>query len=241
MASPQIKRSKVSTIYTEEKVIEIAKSATKIIIQWETVAPPFFVEWLDMFSRSHGVVKELMFMAVLPAVSSLLGSKSCLRPSKANPYKENLCFFSLCISPPNAGKSQAFKHGCKIPIQHVEKVNETCILLDKFTDAGLRHHLQSNDGLGAIIKDKYYDMLKQILTDKQMGTLCRLFDGDSFVTTTGGSGVTRVNTESTSVSMGGFIQVKNFLTETYPVLSATKNGLVQRFVYGVIKPKAFTR
>ena len=147
----------------------------------------------------------------------------------------------LCISPPNAGKSQAFKHGCKIPIQHVEKVNQTCILLDKFTDAGLRRYLQSNDGLAAIIKDKCYDMLKQILTDKQMGTLCRLFDGDSFVTTTGGSGVTPVSTESTSVSMGGFIQVKNFLTEIYPVSSTTKNGLDQRFVYGVIKPKAFTR
>ena len=99
----------------------------------------------------------------------------------------------------------------------------------------------NNDGLAAIIKDECYDMLKQIITDKQMGTLCRLFDGDSFVTTTGGSGVTRVSTESTSVSMGGFIQVKTFLTEIYPVLSATKNGLDQRFVYGVIKPKAFTR
>ena len=240
MASPQIKRSKVSTIYTEEKVIGVARGATKITIQWETIVPPFFVEWLDMFSQSHGVVKELMFMAVLPAVSSLLGSKSCLRPSKANPYEENLCFFSLCISPPNAGKSQAFKNGCKIPIQHVEKVNQTCTLLDKFTDAGLRHRLQSNDGLAAIIKDERYDMLKEIHTAKQMGTLCKLFDGDSFVTTTGGSGVTRVSTESTSVSMGGFIRVKNFLTEIYPVLSATKNGLDQRFVYGVIKPKAFT-
>ena len=177
-------------------------------------------------------------MAVLPAVSSLLGSKSCFRPSKANPYEENLCFFSLCISTPNAGKSQAFKHGCKIPIQYVEKVNQTCTLLDKFTEAGLRHHLQSNDGLAAIIKDECYDMLKKMLTVKQMGTLCRLFGGDSFVTTTGGSGVTHVSTEST-VSMGGFIQVKNFLMEIYPVLSATKNGLDQRFVYGVIKSKAF--
>ena len=61
----------------------------------------------------------------------------------------------------------------------------------------------------------------------------------TLVTTTGGSGVTRVSTEST-VSMGAFIQVKNFMTEIYSVLSATKNGLDQRFVYGVIKPKAFT-
>jgi hypothetical protein len=194
-----------------------------------------------MFSRSHGVVKELMFMSILPAVSSLLGSKSCVRPSEASPYEENLSFFSLCISPPNAGKSQAFKHGCKIPIQHVEKSNETCILLDKFTDAGLRHHLQSYNRLAAIIKDECYDTFKQILTEKQMGTLCRVFDGDSLVTTTGGSGVTRLSTESTSVSMGGFIQVKNFLSEIYPALSATKNVLDQRFVYSVIKPKAFTR
>jgi hypothetical protein len=68
-----------------------------------------------------------------------------------------------------------------------------------------------------------------------------LFDGDSLLTTTGGSGATRVNTESTSVSIGGFIQVKNFLTEIYPALAATKNGLDQRFVYSLIKPKAFTR
>lgn len=180
-------------------------------------------------------------MSVLPAVSSLLGSKSCLRPSEANPYKENICFFSLCISPPNAGKSQAFKHGCKIPIQYVEKANQACILLDKFTDAGIRQHLVSNNGLAAIIKDECYDTLKQIITEKQMGTLCRLFDGDSLLTTCGGSGSTRVSTESTSVSIGGFIQVKNFLTEIYPALAATKNGLDQRFVYSVIKPKAFTR
>ena len=181
------KRSKSSTI-TDEKVIEIAKNASEITIPWESVAPPYFVQWLDMFSRSHGVVKELMFMSILPAVSSLLGSKSCVRPSEASPYEENLSFFSLCISPPNAGKSQAFKHGCKIQIQHVEKSNETCILLDKFTDAGLRHHLQSYNGLAAIIKDECYDTFKQILTEKQMGTLCRLFDGDSLVTTSGGSG-----------------------------------------------------
>ena len=136
--------------------------------------PIFCSIWLEMFSRSHSVVNELMFMSVLPAVSiSLLGSKSYLRPSEANPYKENLCFFSLCISPPNAGKSQAFKHGCKIPIQYVEKANQTCILLDKFTDAGMRQHLLSNNGLAAIIKDECYDTLKQIITEKQMGTLCR--------------------------------------------------------------------
>lgn len=68
-----------------------------------------------------------------------------------------------------------------------------------------------------------------------------MFDGDSLLTTTGGSGATRVNTESTSVSIGGFIQVKNFLTEICPALAATKNGLDQRFVYSLIKPKAFTR
>ena len=171
MATPS-KRLKIYTI-PQEKVTEIARNASKITIPWESIAPPFFVQWLEMFSRSHCIVKELMFMSVLPAVSSLLGSKSYLRPSEANPYKENLCFFSLCISPPNAGKSQAFKHGCKIPIQYVEKANQTCILLDKFTDAGMRQHLLSNNGLAAIIKDECYDTLKQIITEKQMGTLCR--------------------------------------------------------------------
>jgi hypothetical protein len=31
----------------------------------------------------------------------------------------------------------------------------------------------SNNGLADIIKDECYDTLKQIITEKQMGTLCR--------------------------------------------------------------------
>lgn len=100
---------------------------------------------------------------MLPSIASLLGSCSSIKQSLQEPYSENFSIFTLCISPPSSGKSQAFKYGAKIPLTHVEKVNEgACILLDKFTDAGLRQHLLKYGGLAVIIKDEMYDALSRL-------------------------------------------------------------------------------
>ena len=236
MASPP-KRSKMS----EELILSVAKEASDIAIPWADVAPPFFVEWIEEFSCAHNVVKEMMFMAMLPSIAALLGARSSVKPSLQEPYSENFSLFSLCISPPSSGKSQAFKHGAKIPLSHVEKVNEgTCILLDKFTDAGLLQHLLKHEGLAAIIKDEMYDTIRAVITEKEVGTLCRLYDGDSLTSNLGNSSL-RVSTEQNSLALGGFIQVKNFLSEIYPAMVSAKNGFDERFLYAVIKPKAMTR
>ena len=112
------KRSKMS----EDLILSVAKEASDIAIPWANVAPPFFVEWIEEFSCAHNVVKEMMFMAMLPSMAALLGSRSSVKPSLQEPYSENFSLFSLCISPPSSGKSQAFKQAAKIPLSHVEKV-----------------------------------------------------------------------------------------------------------------------
>lgn len=236
MASPP-KRPKIP----EDLILTVAKEASDTEIPWANVAPPFFVEWIEEFSCAHNVVKEMMFMAILPSIAALLGSRSSVKPSLQEPYSENFSLFTLCISPPSSGKSQAFKNGAKIPLSHVEKVNEdACILLDKFTDAGLRQHLLKHGGLAAIIKDEMYDTLRAVIAEKEVGTLCRLFDGDS-LTSNLGNNSQRVSTEQTSLSLGGFIQVKNFLSEVYPAMISSQNGFEERFLYAVVKPKAMTR
>lgn len=145
-------------------------------------------------------------------------------------------YFSTVI-----GQKPRFKYGAKIPILHVEKVNEgACILLDKFTDAGLRQHLLKFDGLAAIIKDEMFDTLRTVISEKEVGTLCRLYDGDS-LTSNLGNNSQRVSTEETSLALGGFIQVKNFLSEIYPAMVSSQNGLDERFLFAVVKPKAMTR
>ena len=85
-----------------------------------------------------------------------------------------------------------------------------------------------------------YDTLRAVIAEKEVGTLCRLFDGDS-LTSNLGNNSQWVSTEQTSLSLGGFIQVKNFLSEVYPAMISSQNGFEERFLYAVVKPKAMTR
>lgn len=229
------KRAKLS----DEFFLEIAKQASDVEFPWEKVAPEFFIYWMEEFSMANNVVKEMMMMAILPSVASLMGARSSIKPSAKEQYQENFSFFSLCVSPPSSGKSQAFRHGIKIPLTYVEKESKACILLYKSTDAGLRQHLVQYKGLAAILKDEMYDTLRGVMSDKEVGTLCWLYDGDS-LTTNMGNNASRVSTEETCVSFGGFIQVKNFLSEIYPAMASSQNGFEQRFVYSVVRPIAMT-
>jgi len=63
--------------------------------------------------QTQGATKELMFMSILPAISSLLGLSKLQMTST---YKENLGFFMLSICPPSGGKKQFFLFGSKQPI-----------------------------------------------------------------------------------------------------------------------------
>lgn len=81
-----------------------------------------------------------------------------------------------------------------------------------------------------------YETLKNIIAEKELGILCRLYDGDTIAYSSGNSS-TRVSTQNTCVSLGGFIQVKNFLGDLYPAMAATQNGFEQRFLYAVVKPR----
>lgn len=99
---------------------------------------------------------------------------------------------------------------------HVEQHNEKlCILLEKFTESGLRQHLIQQKGVAAIVKDEMYETLRAVIEEREMGTLCHLYDGNSISVNTENSTL-RISTQETCVSLGGFIQVKNFLADLYP-------------------------
>ena len=85
-----------------------------------------------------------------------------------------------------------------------------------------------------------YDTLRAIIGEKVVGTLCCLYDGDSLTSGLGNNSL-RVSTEQTSLALGGFIQVKDFLSEVYPAMVSSQNGFDERFLYSVVKPKATTR
>ena len=65
-----------------------------------------------------------------------------------------------------------------------------------------------------------------MIGEQEMGTLCDLEDGDSISVNTGYSAL-RISTQETCVSLGGFIQVKNFLADLYPAMVESQNGFKQ--------------
>ena len=55
----------------------------------------------------------------------------------------------------------------------------TCLLLDKFTEVGLRQHLLPNSGVELLMNEEMEDTLQHTHSERECGTLCRLFDSDS--------------------------------------------------------------
>ena len=84
----------------------------------------------------------------------------------------------------------------------MENENDSCLLLDKFTEAGLRQHLVQHGGVAAVLGDEMYDTLKSIISERDVGMLCRLYDGDS-ITSNVGNNTSRVSTDKTCISLGG--------------------------------------
>ena len=205
LGSSSRKRKSNAAMNLQYDVIKaLAVEASENHINWDDVAPVYFSEWLEIFARSHGVVKDIMFLAMIPRISGLLGARTCLKLSEG--HRESLGSFTLCLAPPDAAKSPANNHGGKIPMSFVEHENNVRLTIDKFTEVGLRQHLIDNNGTAIIVKDEMYPTLKQILNEKEMGTLCRLYDGDSLFVTTGSNSST-TGVEKTTIALGGFVQV----------------------------------
>lgn len=152
-----------------------------------------------------------MFMSILPTVSSLLG---LCKLEMTTTYSENLALFTLGICPPSGGKNQCFSFGCKQPVSYVESKSAACLLLDKFTEVGLRQHLLQNGGVGLLMNEEMEDTLRHIHLERECGTLCSLFDGDSIYINTGSSN-SRQEIERSSLAIGGFMQVHYIVTHSF--------------------------
>ena len=201
IGSSQRKRKAIDI---DDTLKSLATEAIANDIEWSAVAPEYFIDWLENFARAHGVVKELMFFSILPRIAGLLGSRTRMRLSEG--HHEGMGCFLLCLAPPDAAKSPANNYGGKFPLAFVERENNVTLSLDKFTEVGLRQHLIENDGTAVIVKDEMYQTIRQILTEREMGTLCRLYDGDSLFVTTG-SNIKPIGVDRTTVALGGFVQV----------------------------------
>ena len=61
------------------RVPAIKEEAKQCDFPWHDVFDTPLLDWLEIFSRAHNTVKEIMFAAILPTVSALLGPNTCVK------------------------------------------------------------------------------------------------------------------------------------------------------------------
>lgn len=52
---------------------QMAVKVAGVVLPWDDVSLLYFSQWLEKFSKVQGATKELMFMSILQAASSLPG------------------------------------------------------------------------------------------------------------------------------------------------------------------------
>ena len=185
-------------------------------------------------------VKEIMFAAILPTVSALLGPNTCVKVLET--YEEPVNIFLVCLAEPKAGKFQSMHLGCTQPLTtSVEKRVQTDLLIQSFTASGMRKHMQTCDGHGIIARDECQIFLKDIIAENKKdsldATMLVLFHDNSPWLFNSGQERKRKCIEKTGISFLGYSQPNSFL-EVYAKMVDRGDGLIDRFLVKV--PRANT-
>jgi hypothetical protein len=205
------------------------KELHSLDIHWEDVLPQRLVEWLEVFSGAHNVVKEIMFPAILSAVSGLIAPKTKLKMSEIEEEPVNL--FMIVLAPPGAGKSAALRAGIEIPIVSLEETIDRPVLVEDFTRSGVFLHLKTTEGMGVFATDEVHVILEKMVGNGQnknvdKDLLIKFFDNAQWSVNKGNT-AKRERIAETGMSFFGLSQPDSFL-DIYGKM--TKKGNVEEFI-----------
>lgn len=221
--------------------MDIVKELHSVELPWDEVLPGYLVEWLDVFSSAHNVVKEIMLPAILTAVSGLMAPKTRLQISAIEEEPVNL--FTIVLAPPGAGKSAALHAGIENPIIGLEESTDRPILVEDLTRNGVFNHLKSTEGLGVYAKDEVHVVMASMVgkggkeVDKDL--LIKFFDNAQW-TVNKGNTAKRDRIPRTGMAFFGLSQPDSFFS-VYENMSKQGNGLVDRILCCCPKPLRLTR
>jgi len=206
-------------------------------LDWSEVLPECIVNWLEIFSKSHNVVKEIMFPGILTAISGLMAPNTTLKISPIELEPSNL--FIVVLAPPGAGKSAALHAGVENPITTLEESIDHPILMEDFTRTGVFMHLKTTEGQGIFAKDEVHIILEKLCgqtreRDIDKDLFIKFFDNAQWTVNKGNS-AKRERVRKTGMAFFGLSQPNSFYT-IYSKLSKKRNGLIDRILCCCPKP-----
>ena len=203
--------------------------------------PPIFQEWIKALSFSVNTRPEFTLIGAISVVSTLMGPNTKLRIR--NRYAEPCNLFTVCLSEPGAGKSQAFEICVEVSLRQLAEPAKSVVVHD-FTRKGLFQHLVAHQGRALLAHSEMSSFYELILKKQQEGSgerqlFCRLYDGNSewaLTSATGsGDGEKREVLRESSLALGGFTQPEPFM-QLFKPLAKTKDGFLDRILMCSITP-----
>lgn len=221
---------------------EILKELHSINLPWNEVLPPSLVDWLEVFSSSHNVVKEIMFPANLTSLSGLMAPKTKLKMSHIEFEPVNL--FTIVLAPPGSGKSAALHAAIERPILAVEDNCDSPILVEDVTKNGLFVHLKETGGVGVLARDEVHVLMEEIVSsarkkDFDKDLLIKFFDNSAWTVNKGNTGK-RDRIPFTALSFFSLSQPDSFFN-IYSKMARMGNGLIDRILCCCPLPRRLTR
>ena len=202
--------------------------------------PERLVQWLEAMSFSVNTKPEFVLVAAMSVVSTLMGPKTKLsiRPT----YSEPCNLFTVCLSEPGAGKSQAFELAVERPLRHLENSVAQSVVVNDFSRKGLFQHLVAHDGRALIAHSEmssFYELIlkKQLEGSGERQLFCRLYDGITEWTLTSAANTSSKDNKrecrevlsENSLALGGFTQPEPFL-QLFKPLAKTRDGFLDRIL-----------
>lgn len=214
--------------------------------------PEPVVEWFMAVALSVNTRPEFVLIAAISVVSTLMGPKTKLEIREQ--YQEPCNLYSVCLSEPGAGKSQAFQIAVQRPLRHLKEPAHSMVVHD-FTRKGLFQHLVSHEGRALVAHAEMSSFYELILKKQQEGlgerqVFSELYDGiaewalTTAATNSGASTSKATDIEKkekrevlmeNALALGGFMQPEPFL-QLFKPLAKTKDGFLDRILICSVKP-----
>ena len=126
------------------------------------------VQWFEVMAYSVNTKPEFVLVAAMSVVSTLMGPKTKLsiRPT----YREPCNLFTVCLSEPGAGKSQAFELAVERPLRNLKNSMAQSVVVNDFTRKGLFQRLVAKDGRALIAHSEMSSFYELILKKQLEGS-----------------------------------------------------------------------
>ena len=111
---------------------------------------------------------EFVLVSAMSVVSTLMGPKTEL--SIRSTYRKPCNLFTVCLSEPGAGKSQAFELAVERPLRNLDNSMAQSVVMNDFIRKGLFQHLVAHDGRALIAHSELSSFDELIVKKQQEGS-----------------------------------------------------------------------